>query len=228
MVALVVAEAHLRPLHRALDSVVQKAADSFPVDPHAELHGHALVQARDDWEHMGNKGANMIRARIAVYADALKAVGAHDVRIIVRGLDLTARRAAHEPYVPPHQVVLRHLLEQICDHVESRDQLGLVIADEVDGADDHRRHFRDYQAAGTGGTISSRLPCLVDTIHFAPSQASRLLQAADLVAYLHRRLASGQDRDSRARRTNEKLWSYVSPQVVHRECVGGRPAIRRG
>ncbi|MQY14496.1 hypothetical protein SRB5_46640 [Streptomyces sp. RB5] len=218
MVALVVAEGHLRPLHRALDAVVGKAADSYPVDPYAELHGHALVQARDDWERMGNKGSNMIRARIGIYADAMRAIGSHDVRIIVRGLDLPAHFASQESSVPPHQLVLMHLLEQICDHVEQRETLGLVIADEIEGADDHRSHFRDYQTVGTGGTISSKLPCLVDTIHFAPSKASRLLQAADLVAYLHRRLTAGQDRDPRARKANEKLWSLVAPRVTHLEC----------
>lgn len=218
MVALTVAEKHLRPLHRALDSVVQKAADSYPVHPDAELHGHALVQARDDWSRMGNKGRNMVRARIGVYADAMKAIGAHDVQVIVRGLDLRAywaHQACDESRPSPHQVVLRQLLEQICGSVEAREELALVIADEIDGADDHRRHFRGYQAVGTGGSISSTLPCIVDTIHFAPSEASRLLQAADLVAYLHRRLASGQDGDSRARRANETLWSFVAPRVVH-------------
>lgn len=221
MVALSVAEKHLRPLHNALDSVVRKAADNYPVDHHAELHGHALVQARDDWHRMGNKGSNMVRARIGVYADAMKAIGSHDVQVIVQGLDLRAYRAhrnSGEDFPPPHQVVLRHLLEQICDHVEARDDLALVIADEIDGADDHRRRFRDYQAVGTGGSISSTLPCIVDTIHFAPSEASRLLQAADLIAYLHRRLVSGQDGDSRARRANEKLWSFIAPRVEHQHC----------
>ncbi|GAA2246305.1 hypothetical protein GCM10010368_09560 [Streptomyces roseiscleroticus] len=222
MVALVVAERHLRPLHLALDSVVRKAADSYPVEADAELHGHALVHARDDWRRMGEKGSNMIRARIGVYADAMKAIAAHDVGVLVRGLDLRAHRSSppteRDADASPHRIVLRHLLEQICDHVQARDELALVIADEIDGADDHRRHFRDYQIEGTGGSLSSTLPCLVDTIHFAPSKSSRLLQAADLIAYLHRRLVSGQDGDPRARRANEKLWSFVAPSVVHQHC----------
>lgn len=61
---------------------------------------------------------------------------------------------------------------------------------------------------------------MVDTIHFAPSKASRLLQAADLIAYLHRRLVSGQDGDSRARKANEKLWSFVAPRLIHQHCWG--------
>jgi hypothetical protein len=218
MVALLVSEQHLRPLGNALDSVVRKASESYPVADTAELHGHALVQARDDWTRMGNKGSNMIRARIGVYADALKAIAAHDVRIIVRGLGIQALRAADVTGCRPHEIVLRHLLEQIDQQVHGEDQLALVIADEIDGADDHRQHFRDYQQEGTGGTLSSTLPRIVDTIHFAPSKASRLLQAADLIAYLHRRLVSDQDTDSRARRANKKLWSYVAPLVIHEHC----------
>lgn len=220
MVALLVAEQHLRPLGRALDSVVRKAAERFPVEESAELHGHALVQAREDWTRMGNKGNNMIRARIGVYADAMKAIAAHDVQIIVRGLDVPAYQARHGNSCRPHEIVLRQLLEQIdhCSH--GLGQLALVIADEIHGADDHRQHFRDYQRDGTGGTLSSMLPCIVDTIHFAPSKASRLLQAADLITYLHRRLISGQDADSRARKANELLWSHVEPRVVHQQCWG--------
>ncbi|MFD4525315.1 DUF3800 domain-containing protein [Streptomyces sp. NPDC058470] len=218
MVALLVPEQYLRPLGRALDSVVRKASESYPVEADAELHGHALVQARDDWSRMGNKGRNMVRARIGVYGDAMKAIAAHEVQVIVRGLDVPAHKVVGDQSCLPHEIVLRHLLEQIDHHAHDDDQLALVIADEIDGADDHRRHFRDYQQGGTGGTLSSRLPRLVDTIHFAPSKASRLLQAADLIAYLHRRLVSGQDTNPQARKTNEKLWSYVAPRVVHQHC----------
>ncbi|MFF3456051.1 DUF3800 domain-containing protein [Streptomyces sp. NPDC002730] len=218
MVALLVAEQHLRPLGRTLDSVVRKAAERYPVEESAELHGHALVQAREDWTRMGNKGNNMIRARIGVYAEAMKAIAEHDVRIIVRGLDVQAHRLRGADSCRPHEIVLRHLLEQIDHHAQGERQLALVIADEIDGADEHRQHFRDYQQDGTGGTLSSTLPRIVDTIHFAPSKASRLLQAADLIAYLHRRLISGQDADSRARKANELLWSHVEPRVVHQQC----------
>lgn len=219
MVGLAVAERHIRPLGAGLDAVVRKASESYPVDEHAELHGHALVQARDDWKRMGNKGANMVRARIGVYADALRAIAAHDVGVVVRGLDLRTRPDRVPTGESPHQIVLRHLLENI-DRCSARQrELALVIADEVDGAEGHREHFRTYQQVGTGGRLSSTLSHIVDTIHFAPSKSSRLLQAADLIAYLHRRLMSGQDGDSRARRANETLWSHIEPRVLHRRCV---------
>jgi len=58
----------------------------------------------------------------------------------------------------------------------------------------------------------------VDTLHFAPSVASRLVQAADLVVYLHARRMSGQVTDARALRANAMLWSHVEANVVHLHC----------
>ncbi|MEU2496004.1 DUF3800 domain-containing protein [Streptomyces sp. NPDC007883] len=218
IVALMVAEQDIRPLSHALDAVVEKAADHYPVSASAELHGHAIVQAQDDWSGMDNSDGNMIRARIGVYGDALKAIADHEVSVIVRGLDINRQKARYAHPFPPHQVVLAQLLERINSHARAKDELALVIADEIDGADDHRQSFRNYQVGGTGGYLSSTLPRLVDTIHFAPSVSSRCLQAVDLIAYLHRRLHSRQDRSQRARKANEKLWSYVEPRVVHNHC----------
>lgn len=222
--ALVVPEQHAQSLTQALDDVVAKAAESYLVSKRAELHGHAIFQARDDWASMGNAKANMVRARIGVYGDALRAISNHDVSVIVRGLDIEAQRRRYSDPFPPHQVVLAQLLERVNDHALERKALALVIADEIPQADDHRTAFREYQESGTGGYLSSTLPRLVDTIHFAPSKSSRLLQAADLVAYLYRRLQSGQDTSERVRTTNAKLWSYVEPKVVHCHCW--EPQIR--
>ncbi len=218
MVALVITEHHVRPLQRALDAVVRKAAESYPVDESAELHGHALLQAREDWAAMRTKEGDMVRARIGVYGDALKAIGAHDVQIIIRGLNLERYPSRAELPVSPHQRVLKDLLSCVNDQARAYGQWTLIIADEVDGATEHQQHFRLYQRDGIDGIGGNRLPEIVDTIHFAPSRASRLLQAADLVAYLYRRLASGQDSSPRARQTSERLWSYVAGRVVHEEC----------
>ncbi|MFE2630690.1 DUF3800 domain-containing protein [Streptomyces sp. NPDC059374] len=216
--ALMVAEQDIRPLSQALDSVVEKASKSYPVARDAELHGHAIVQAKDDWAGMDNSDGNLIRARIGVYGDALRAIAGYDVRVIVRGLDIQKQKARYVKPYPPHDVVLSQLLERIDAQAKLCGQLALVIADEIDSAEDHRKSFRDYQQVGTGGYLSSTLPRLVDTIHFAPSVASRCLQAVDLIAYLHRRLHSGQDRSPKAKKANEKLWSYIEPKVVHNHC----------
>ncbi len=49
--ALVVPDDQLIPLTAALDAVVDKAAASYvDIGSNAELHGHSLLQAKDEWE----------------------------------------------------------------------------------------------------------------------------------------------------------------------------------
>jgi hypothetical protein len=56
---------------------------------------------------------------------------------------------------------------------------------------------------------------VIDTIHFAPSTSSRLLQAADLIAYLWHRMDSRVDQDERAIKANTGLWNLVQGKVSH-------------
>jgi hypothetical protein len=216
--ALVCPEHVVRPLITDLDAVVNKAAVGYEgISADAELHGHALLQGKDDWKPL----APMVRARIGVYNDAFAAIGAHDVKIIIRGVHVPR---LNERYIwphHPHTVVLQHLLERIDEYAEQQQQPALVIADEIDRAVEYRRDLWRYQRASTPGWRSRQLTNIVDTIHFAPSHASRLVQAADLVAYLHGRMQSGADKDERATRANEALWSRIVPRVHH--CNWWRP-----
>lgn len=97
-------------------------------------------------------------------------------------------------------------------------ELVLVIADEVDQADEHRKSLWWFQRASTPGYRSRQLTRIVDTMHFAPSGASRLVQGADLIAFLHRRLMSTVERDPRAKRANEALWAKIEPKIQHSYC----------
>ncbi|MHB1172421.1 MAG: hypothetical protein ACYCZY_07980 [Lacisediminihabitans sp.] len=83
--SVVCPDAHVRSLTRALDEVVQASAKKFPnLSPFGELHGHALFHGKDDWSSL----ATMPRARIGVYRNALAEIAMHDVRIIVRGVNI--------------------------------------------------------------------------------------------------------------------------------------------
>jgi hypothetical protein len=108
-------------------------------------------------------------------------------------------------------------MERIDDHARTchPKQRVLLIADEVDGQDGHRRNLWDYRRRGTPGYRSSRLVQIVDTIHFAPSHASRLIQAADLIAYMYRRRKLHHETDQRAADANQRIWSHVSDRIVH-------------
>lgn len=215
--ALVVPDRVARSLTDELDKVVRTAARSYSGVPmNAELHGHALFHGQDDWAAL----AGMARARIGVYRQVFDAIAAHDVRILIRGVHVPQLKQRYAAPDHPHAVVLQHLLERIDEYAASRevDEFALVIADEVDDAAEYRRDLWDFQRRGTVGWRARQITRIVDTMHFVPSHASRLVQAADLVAYLHRRIASGGDRYERARTANEAIWAKVQDSVHHSHC----------
>lgn len=213
--ALVCPDVEAASLTTALDAAVMKAATSFAgVSQRAELHGHAMFQGQDDWSSL----ATMPRARIGVYADALSAIAAHNVQIFIRGV---AVKRLEERYVRPdhpHAVVLGHLLERVDEHAAAANEWVLVIADEVDRADDYRRNLWTFQRYSTTGYRARQLTRIVDTIHFAPSTASRLVQGADLIAYLWRRIDSGLEKDERAKRANAALWARLDDRIATIWC----------
>jgi hypothetical protein len=210
--ALLVPDVVAIPLSTALDEVMADAARSYGIPAESELHGYELFQGRAVWSELPP------RARIAVYNSALKAIGAHDVTIILRGVDRPGLARRYPCPKPAHEVVLSHLLERIDGYAAMREELALVIADEVDNPATHRSDLSRYRVDGTGGYRSRRLTRIVDTLHFAPSQASRLVQAVDLVTFLFRRMESSTVVDVREKTANEKLWSWVEPRRYHSWC----------
>jgi hypothetical protein len=186
---LVVPDVVARPLTEDLDKVVHAAAATYAgVVATAELHGHALFHGKDDWVPL----SAMARARIGIYRQVFDAIAAHDVRIFIRGVHVRQLKERYRSPDHPHAVVLQHLLERIDEHAASPsvNEFALVIADEVDDAATYRRDLWHFQRHRTPGWRSRQITQIVDTMHFVPSHASRLVQAADLIAYLYRRIAS--------------------------------------
>lgn len=213
--ALICPEEVIAPLTQSLDRVVAKAASAYRgVDSHAELHGHDLFQAKHDWAAL----ATMTRARIGVYSDAFQAIASFDVAILIRGVHIPRLNDRYVYPDHPHAVVLTHLLERIDERAHRLGEPALVIADEVDQADQYRRSLWHFQRYATDGYRARRLRNIVDTIHFAPSRASRLVQAVDLIAFLHRRITATTDPTTRSARANAALWEQVSRKVKHRHC----------
>lgn len=194
-------------LETKLDALVAEYADQTALPEGAELHGYELFHGDKDW------AALAVRQRINVYERALRAVGSCGAQIILRGMDVGRQRLRYNNPWPPHEVVLEHTLESINRLARTRHEQALVIADEVHTHERHRTNFRDARLYGTHGYQSSKLENLVDTIHFAPSKYSRLLQAADLVAFLHHRRCTVIERNPKAAAANDKLWAHVQPAI---------------
>lgn len=206
--ALLCPDSRAISLTRALDDVVRDAADD------AELHGHELFHGKGGWLHL----AKDPEARIKVYAGALQAIADHDLKVIVRGVDITGLHRRYSKPDHPHSVVMTHLLERIDAYADQCDDSVLIIADEVDHDNRLRADLRQYRSMGTWGYRSRKIRRVVDTIHFAPSSASRLVQAADLVAYFYRRRVTVAESDNRAKQANEMLWNLMVSSIHHVHC----------
>jgi uncharacterized protein DUF3800 len=215
MGALIVPEDSAIPLTAALDDIVTKTATTCPdLSPEAELHAYELTGGKGDWAPT----RPMLRLRIGVYRDALRAIADHDAELIVRGVDITRLNRRYATPDHPHSVVLTHLIERVDDHAKSMGEWALMIADEVDREDEHRRNLWLLQRNGTWGWRARPIDQIVDTLHFAPSKASRLLQAADLAVYLYRRRQTHTETDARAEHAWAELADILQPTIVHSHC----------
>jgi hypothetical protein len=213
--AVLVPDTRARGLALALDKVVAEAADDFSVGEEAELHAHDIFAGKHDWRKM----APMVRARIGVYDKALQAIAEHDVSIVIRSVNVARlSRRYPEGHDHPHSIVLTHLIERVDEYVAARDERTILIADEVAAQDGYRRDLWHYQRRETWGYRARKIERVLDTIHFAPSSSSRLVQAADLVAFLARRRETHTETDERARKANEGLWARIQPSIRHIHC----------
>lgn len=102
------------------------------------------------------------------------------------------------------------------------DQALRAIADEPGQADqqpEYRADLRRYQDNDNLGHRRRRITRIVDTLHFATSSASRLVQAVDLIAFLYHRIkTTPETADARAVRANAALWQRIQPRVAHCYC----------
>ncbi|WP_024873712.1 DUF3800 domain-containing protein [Saccharomonospora piscinae] len=152
----------------------------------------------------------MPRARIQVCDQALRVLAEHEVAVVVRGIHPVERlRTQH-----PHALLMRWILEEI-------DEYALVIADEPgqnSQQSEYRADLTGFRQYGTGGWRPRVISRVVDTLHFAPSASSRLVQASDLVAFLCHRISTKTDGDPRAIRANTRLWERLADRI-HRVRV---------
>jgi len=194
-------------IEEGLDALVDEYASKTALPASAELHGHELFQGKGDWEHLA------MRQQINVYDRALRIIGSSGAHLVFRGMNVAAQLERYSNPYPPHDVVLGHLLESI-NHVGSRESRKVVVvADEVHAQERHRTNFRSYRREGTPGYQSSKLPQVIDTIHFGPSEHSRLLQAIDLATFIYRRRCTVTETNPKAQATLGRLWAHIETSV---------------
>ena len=204
--AVLVEHTRVDDTHRALRAIVKDAG--LPND--AELHGHELFHGRPPFDSLEP------RQRVGIYAHALRCLSQCDARLILRGVNVPN---LHARYTDPglqqaQRWAVEHLIERI-DEFCAPNEHALLVADEHDLSSvllDDLRHFKERS---TRGYRARTIRNVVDTIHFVPSRTNALVQAADLVVFLYRRISSHEESDPRAVRANAALWSIVQSCVAH-------------
>lgn len=215
MAALVVPQAAVAPLGDALDAIVMKASTTYEgLDPRAEFHANALLAGKGDWKPL----RDVMRARLGIYEDVIQTIVDYEASVILRGVDRRRLVARYPKPVHPHSIVLNHLIERVDEYAKKRNDLAILFADEVDQQDVHRRQLWHCQRNGTWGYRGHPITHVIDTMYFAPSHASRLLQAADMVAHLYRRRQCHVETDPRSERAWASLWERLEPAVTHSRC----------
>lgn len=206
--ALVVPGGEVTRLTAGLDGVIEYAQDTYGrVHDRAELHGYSLTSGTDDWSRLPN-----IAARVDIYELAMTEIAQRDIRVCIRGAYLQNHAQRYGAATDPYGTVLPWTLERVQEVAAHLKDEALVIADEVIAVDRHRRAFAEYQRSGTWGWRAQNLDRLIDTLHFAPSHASRGLQAADLVSYAYSQSRKS-FKDIRAQSAWERIWALISPKV---------------
>jgi hypothetical protein len=203
MAAMLCSEAAIPQLTAGFDAVVAGAAERYGTSPDAEIHVTAMVSRIDGWEDLPDVSAavNLVHEAIDVMC------GIDEVQFVTRGLDVVKQRAKGYPEVwGPRRVSMQHVLEY-CNEVMRNRGSFMVVADDMAKPDEHRNLLNLYRQTGTPGFRHSTLERVLDNIYFMPSHYARGLQAADVLAGVHRRWQTQDDTtDARSVEATNAMW----------------------
>lgn len=208
--ALIADEFATKDLTARLNAMVRQASIDYGIPLTSEIHGHPLFHGKDDWKGIG------ARARAGFHERVIDTIVESDVSILLRSVSESRLRDRQERNqypvrFPAEQVCFQHILQRVDRLAKRAGTYALVIADERGDRERHRERFATYLTEGTpGGYMHTTLNSLLDTVHFAPSHRSRMLQAADILAFTYRRHETVTESDPRARKVMDRMWSKLT------------------
>jgi hypothetical protein len=206
MAAVLCDETAIPELAAAMDEIAQRANATWGVPTDAEFHTTEMISRDGKWS-----GLPDVSAAISVVNEVLDAIcGIDSIDIVARGVDVEKQRARGYPVLwEPRRVGMQHVLEYCNKVMRQRGRL-MVVADEMSKPADHRNLLRLYRREGTPGFRHSTLETILDNIYFMPSHYARGLQAADIVANVHRRWhLLDASTDPRSAAATEAMWAKL-------------------
>lgn len=207
MAAVMCTPAAIPRMNAELNAIVSTAARVYGIDPKAELHTTDMVSRQNGWE-----GLPDVDAAISIVHQVLDALCADpEIEFVTRGLNVVKQTAKGYPEVwGPRRVAMQHVLEYCNQSMREHGDF-MVVADDMAKPQEHRELLSLYRRTGTPGFRRSSLARIIDNIYFMPSHYARGLQAADIVANVHRRWSTQSDAtDSRAVAATNEMWAKLS------------------
>jgi Protein of unknown function (DUF3800) len=203
-VGLLLAGADAVAAEVALNKIVKDAMFAGACWSGSELHGYEIFNRQGDWSRA------TIPQAINIFDQSLAVLSTGSIEVLVRGAQLAPFQTQY-PGSDPYRWEFRNLLERLNERLTTRDEYGLVIADQHhEYRDILQRDVINSKVLGTGGYRSQKLLRIVDTAHFVDSRLSRMTQLTDMVAFIVRRRASTpREADPRAETVMARLWQLV-------------------
>jgi hypothetical protein len=218
VIGLLVEHANVNRGHRAMREAMVRIENAFPVidADEVELHGYEIFHGHGAFAVLSDQP----RARVWIYNEAMTALLASEYQVILRGVSKRGLLRRYGDFADhPHRICMAHLIERIDDFCVDRDARALLVADEhAETQGSLLEDLLTYQERGTWGYRAKRITRVIDTIHFVPSFTNRLIQGADLAAFIARRFLSHEETDRRSQQAVLGLWVQMLPRIYHQNC----------
>ena len=188
----------------SLESIAAQAWDDGLARWGTELHAAEIFNGTKAWQR------GSIQQRIDLLEATLSVIGNAGIEVIARGANMQ-RFEKNYPGSDPYRWEFSNLLERLNERLQTIGDYGLVISDQQnEHRDGIQRDVANSKQYRTGGYRSQKLDRILDTAHFVDSKLSRMIQLADMAAFVLRRRASRwTESDSRLEVVMERLSRIV-------------------
>ncbi|HET7463202.1 MAG TPA: DUF3800 domain-containing protein [Longimicrobium sp.] len=153
--------------------------------------------------------------RVALYGELLGLLQEHGASLMWVCIDKPRLARRYATPMHPHKLAFIFLVEQIEKFLRQRRDYGLIVSDEEKEMENQViEDLSRYKEIGTSfGFDPVELTRVVDNVHWVRSHNSRLMQLADLCAYLCQRRLRDQGKDSASAGAVRQLWDGVKDRV---------------
>ncbi len=216
LVAVMVREDRVSLLSERLDDLAANAPTTSSLE---EYHGQEMFSGEGPWEGVEP------HVRVGEYSKALSVISEVGAYIAYASINKPAL-AGRGARMSPHLYALQFLTEKIEAWVKSSGdplcQLALLVADQNHQEEQYafeliREMNRSGGPIGASIGIATTTDHVVDSVYFTPSERSRGIQLADLVAFILNR----RDRDLETsssgpsvRAVKRMYMTLIDPQVI--------------